>query len=95
MLILVAYVMATVGAIYFLFFKGEREGAEVADRDPGAGRRVRLLHDLPQRVRRAEGTFARLPYIEVVYLIIGLVVVCVAPGLAGRVRAGLAAGSVP
>ena len=41
------------------------------------------------------GTFAHLPYIEVVYLIIGLVVVCVAPGLAGRVRAGLAAGSAP
>lgn len=42
-----------------------------------------------------EGTFARLPYIEVVYLIVGLIVVAVAPGLVGRVRAGLAAGAVP
>ena len=41
------------------------------------------------------GTYARLPYIEVIYLIIGVVVVAVAPGLAGRVRAGLAAGSAP
>jgi hypothetical protein len=42
-----------------------------------------------------EGTFARLPYIEVAYLIVGLVVVAVTPGLVGRVRAGLAAGEVP
>jgi hypothetical protein len=38
-----------------------------------------------------EGTYAHLPWIELVYLIVGLGVVVVAPGLAGRVRVGLAA----
>lgn len=41
------------------------------------------------------GTYARLPYIEGVFLLIGLVVVFVAPGLSGRVRAGLATGQHP
>jgi hypothetical protein len=40
------------------------------------------------------GTYAHLPYIEGVWLVIGLVVVCAAPGLASRVRAGLRQGSV-
>jgi hypothetical protein len=43
----------------------------------------------------AIGLLGTTPYIEVAYLIVGLVVVCVVPRLAGRVRAGLAAGSVP
>jgi hypothetical protein len=41
------------------------------------------------------GYLANMPFIEVVYLIIGLLVVLVVPGLAGRVRAGLAAGMAP
>jgi hypothetical protein len=41
------------------------------------------------------GALASTPAIEIVYLIVGLVVVLVVPGLAGRVRRGLAAGAVP
>jgi hypothetical protein len=41
------------------------------------------------------GALHNTPYFEVIYLVIGLLVVCVAPGLAGRVKAGLAAGMAP
>ena len=58
-LILVAYVMATVGATCYLFFDRRAEGAEVAGRDPDSRRRVRLLHDLPQRVRGTGGHVLR------------------------------------
>ena len=65
----------------------------MAGRGPGARRRVRLLHDLSQRVRRTGGHVCALPYIEVVYLIIGLVVVCVRPG-SGRPGARRAGGRI-
>ena len=94
-LILVAYVMATIGAIYFLFFK---DGAKV----PMWQLAIPILggafvcYTIYRNVFIGQhGTFARLPYIEVAYLIVGFVVVTVAPGLVGRVRAGLAAGAVP
>jgi amino acid transporter len=94
-LILVAYVMATVGAIYFLFFK---DGAKVPVWQiaiPVLGGAF-VCYTIYRNVFVGQvGTYARLPYIEGIYLIVGLVVVCVAPGLASRVRAGLAAGSVP
>ncbi|MGH2866214.1 MAG: APC family permease [Solirubrobacteraceae bacterium] len=94
-LILVAYVMATVGAIYFLFFKGKA-------RAPGWQLAIPVLggafvcYTIYRNVFVGQvGTFGHLPYIEGAYLIVGLVVVCVVPRLAGRVRAGLAAGAVP
>ena len=95
-LILVAYVMATVGAIRYLFFAGG--DAKV----PAWQIIIPLLggafvcYTIYRNVFVGqEGAFAHLPYIEVVWLIVGLGVVLVAPGLAGRVRAGLAAGNVP
>jgi len=94
-LILVAYVMATVGAIYFLFFKGEAKAPRWQVVIPLLGGAF-VCYTIYRNVFIGQvGTFARLPYIEVVYLIVGLVVVSVTPGLAGRVRAGLAGGSVP
>ena len=94
-LILVAYVMATVGAIYFLFFKGRARVPMWQIAIPILGG-LFVCYTIYRNVFVGqEGTFARLPYIEVAYLIVGLVVVMVAPGLAGRVRAGLAAGEVP
>jgi amino acid transporter len=94
-LILVAYVMATVGAIYFLFFEGEAKAPVWQVVIPALGGAFVCYTIYRNVFVGQEGTYAHLPYIEVVYLIIGLVVVCVAPGLAGRVRAGLAAGSTP
>jgi amino acid transporter len=94
-LILVAYVMATVGAIYFLFFRGEAKAPMWQVAIPALGGAFVCYTIYRNVFVGQEGTYARLPYIEVAYLIVGLVVVSVAPGLAGRVRAGLAAGAVP
>ena len=94
-LILVAYVMATVGAIYYLFFNGKPKAPIWQAAIPALGGAF-VCYTIYRNVFVGQvGTYARLPYIEVAYLIVGLVVVLVAPGLAGRVRAGLAAGSVP
>jgi amino acid transporter len=94
-LILVAYVLATIGAIYFLFFKGEPKAPMWQVAIPVLGGAF-VCYTIYRNVFVGQvGTYGRLPYIEVAYLIVGLVVVSVAPGLAGRVRAGLAAGAVP
>lgn len=94
-LILVAYVMATIGAIRFLFFSGEAKVPIWQFVIPVLGGAFVCYTIYRNVFVGQEGTFGRLPYVEVVYLIIGLVVVLIAPGLAGRVRAGLAAGKVP
>jgi amino acid transporter len=94
-LILVAYVMATVGAIYFLFFK---DGAKVPMWQaavPALGGAFVCYTIYRNVFVGQEAGFARLPYIEGAYLLVGLVVVAAAPGLVGRVRRGLAAGAVP
>ncbi len=92
-LLLVAYVLATVGAIRFLFFKGAPKAPRWQVVIPALGGAFVLYTIYDNVFAFQEGTFAHLPYIEAVYLIIGLVVVMVAPGLAGRVRVGLAATS--
>jgi hypothetical protein len=90
-----AYVMATVGAIYFLFVKGRANAPVWQVVIPALGGAF-VCYTIYRNVFIGQhGTFARLPYIEVAYLILGFVVVSVAPGLVGRVRAGLAAGAVP
>jgi amino acid transporter len=94
-LILVAYVMATIGAIYFLFFKGKAKAPMWQLAIPVLGGAF-VCYTIYRNVFVGQvGTYGRLPYVEAAYLIVGLVVVSVAPGLAGRVRAGLAAGAVP
>jgi len=94
-LILVAYVMATVGAIRFLFFGGAPRVPVWQIVIPVLGGAFVCYTIVRNVFIGQEGTFARLPYIEAVYLIVGLAVVLVAPGLARRVRAGLAAGTAP
>jgi amino acid transporter len=94
-LILVAYVVATVGAIRFLFFKGEAKVPVWQFAIPTLGG-IFVCYTIYRNVFIGQtGALANTPYFEVVYLIIGLVVVLTAPGLAGRVRRGLAAGAVP
>ncbi len=92
-LILVAYVLAVVGAIYFLFLK---EGAKAPMWQiliPVVGGAF-VCYTIYRNVFVGQvGTYHRLPYIEAAWLIVGLIVVCAAPGLAGRVRAGLRQGS--
>lgn len=83
------------GAIYFLFFKGEAKAPMWQVAIPALGGAF-VCYTIYRNVFVGQtGTYARLPYIEGIYLIVGLVIVSVAPGLAGRVRRGLAAGSVP
>ncbi|MGA9859253.1 MAG: APC family permease [Solirubrobacteraceae bacterium] len=94
-LILVAYVMATIGTIYFLFFKDGRKAPLWQVIIPALGGAF-VCYTLYRNVFVGqEGTYAHLPYIEIAYLIIGFGVVCITPGLASRVRAGLAAGMAP
>ena len=94
-LILVAYVMATVGAIYFLFFKGRAKVPMWQVAVPTLGG-LFVCYTIYRNVFVGqEGTYARLPWIEAAYLAVGLVVLFVAKGLVGRVRAGLASGTMP
>jgi hypothetical protein len=94
-LILVAYVMATVGAIYFLFFRGEPLAPRWQMLIPALGGAF-VCYTLYRNVFVGqEGTYAHLPYIEGVFLVLGLVIVSVAPGLSARVRAGLRADHSP
>ncbi len=94
-LILVAYVMATVGAIYYLFFRGEPLAPRWQMVIPALGGAFVCYTIYRNVFVGQEGTYARLPYIEGIFLLLGLVVVSVAPGLSARVRAGLRAGHAP
>jgi amino acid transporter len=92
-LLLVAYVLATVGAIRFLFFKGAPKAPMWQVAIPALGGAF-VLYTIYRNVFIGQhGAFAHLPYIEAVYLVVGLAVVMVAPGLAGRVRVGMDATS--
>src|ERR1700753_4371368 len=94
-LILTAYVMATLGAIRYLFFTGERKAPLWQVVIPILGGAF-VCYTIYRNVFIGQtGYLPRTPHLEVAYLVIGLVVVCVAPGLAGRVKAGLAAGMAP
>jgi amino acid transporter len=94
-LILTAYVVATVGAIRFLFFSGEPKAPMWQLAIPLLGGAF-VCYTIYRNVFIGQtGTLANTPYFEIVYLIVGLMVVLAAPGLAGRVRRGLAAGAVP
>ena len=88
-LILVAYVLATIGAIYFLFFKGEPLAPRWQIIIPLLGGAF-VCYTIYRNVFIGQvGTYHRLPYIEGAFLLVGLITVCVAPGLAGRVRTAL------
>jgi amino acid transporter len=98
--LLVAYVMAVAGAIWFLFLEPMRAGE--APKAPlwqivipvigGAF----VLYTIYRNVFIGQtGFYAHTQYIEGVWLVVGLGLVCILPGLAGRVKAGLAAGNAP
>jgi amino acid transporter len=94
-LILTAYVVATVGAIRFLFFSGKPKVPMWQLAIPLLGGAF-VCYTIYRNVFIGQtGYLGSTPAIEIVYLVIGLVVVLVVPGLAGRVRRGLAAGALP
>ena len=93
--LLTAYVMAVAGAIWFLFLDGARKAPAWQVIIPLIGGGF-VLYTIYRNVFIGQtGYLASVPYIEVVWLAIGLALVCLLPGLAGRVRAGLAAGHAP
>ena len=98
--LLVAYVMAVAGAIWFLFLAPRRAGQPARAPlwqiiIPLVGGAF-VLYTLYRNVFIGQtGANANTPYFEGVWLLVGLGVVCILPGLAGRVRAGLASGNVP
>jgi amino acid transporter len=94
-LILVAYALATIGSTYYLFFKGKPLAPRWQMVIPVLGL-VFVCYTILRNTFVAQvGHFTRLPPIEGAYLLIGLLLVFLVPGLAGRVRAGLAAGRDP
>ncbi len=94
-LILTAYVVAVVGAIRFLFFSGEPKVPMWQLAIPLLGGAF-VCYTIYRNVFIGQtGALASTPEIEIAYLIVGLLVVLATPGLAGRVRRGLAAGAMP
>src|SRR6201995_4263563 len=93
-LILTAYVLAVVAAIRFLFFSGEPKVPMWQLAIPLLGGAF-VCYTIYRNVFIGQtGANANTPYIEIAYLIVGVVVVLAVPGLAGRVRRGRAVGSV-
>jgi amino acid transporter len=86
--ILVAYLMATLGAIKFLFF--DRRGSTPIWQIviPGAGA-VFVGYTLVKNVINEPFPYNRFPIVVGIYLLLGLIAVLVTPGLAARVRDGL------
>jgi amino acid transporter len=86
--LLVAYLLATFGAIRFLFFGSQARAARWQILVPllGAGF---VGYTIYKNVVGVSFPYDRFPYIVGVYLLVGLAIVALAPGLAGRVSAGL------
>jgi amino acid transporter len=86
--ILVAYLMATLGAIKFLFFDGKVKTPRWQIVIPALGA-VFVVYTLYKNVTGQTFPYDRFPYVVAVYLVIGLGIVVLTPGLAGRVRRAL------
>jgi amino acid transporter len=86
--LLVAYVMATLGAIRYLFFTGPAKAPLWQLIIPFLGGAF-VVYTIYKNVFHQIGAFKHLPPIEGVWLLVGLLVVLIAPGLAGRVRVGM------
>jgi hypothetical protein len=86
--ILVAYLMATIGAIKFLFFDGKVQTPRWQIVIPALGA-VFVGYTLVKNVFGEPFPYSRFPIVVGVYLVIGLMIVLATPGIAARVRNGL------
>ena len=86
--ILTAYLMATLGAIKFLFFDGRVKTPKWQIVIPAAGA-VFVGYTLYKNVTGQVFPYDRFPFVVGAFLIIGLLIVVLTPGLAQRVRNGL------
>jgi amino acid transporter len=93
--ILVAYLMATLGAIKFLFFDGKVKTPMWQIVIPVLGA-VFVGYTLVKNIINEPFPYNRFPVVVGIFLVIGLGLVLFTPGLAGRVRKGLlSSGSDP
>jgi len=90
--LLVAYVLATAGAIRFLFFTGEPKAPMWQVAVPTLGGAF-VVYTIYKNVFGLEGAYRHFGWLVLIWLLIGGAIVALAPGLAGRVRAGLATSS--
>ncbi len=86
--ILVAYLMATLGAIKFLFFDGKVPTPKWQIIIPALGA-VFVGYTLVKNIVGEPFPYNRFPIVVGIYLLLGLATVVATPGLAGRVRNGL------
>jgi len=87
--ILVAYALATLGALRFLFFNGPRKAPLWQMAVPVLGL-IFVGYTIYKNVVGVSGPYRYFPYYILAWLIIGFVLVTAVPGVVGRVRAELA-----
>lgn len=90
--LLVAYVLATAGAVRFLFFSGAPRAPMWQVVVPTLGGAF-VVYTIYKNVFHVEGAYRHFGWLVLIWLVIGGAIVALAPGLAGRVRAGLAGSS--
>jgi amino acid transporter len=89
--LLVAYILATVGAAKFLFLEREKRAPAWQIVIPVLAI-ITLGYTIYKNWAGTEAPYSYFPYFVIVWLAVGLVVVLAVPGLAGRVRDRLAEG---
>ena len=87
--LLVAYVLATVGAIRFLFFAGESRAPRWQVVIPTLGGAF-VVYTIYKNVVHVASPYSYFGWLVLAWLIAGAAIVAIVPGLATRVRAGLA-----
>ena len=90
--LLVAYVLATAGAVRYLFFRGEAKAPMWQAVIPVLGGAF-VLYTIYKNVFNVDSPYSYFGWIVLVWLLVGIAIVGLAPGLAARVRAGLATSS--
>ncbi len=88
--LLVAYVLATVGALRYLFFSDVARAPKWQAVIPALGGAF-VVYTIYKNVIGVDRPYSYFGWIVLAWLLVGTAIVALAPGLAGRVKAGLAA----
>jgi hypothetical protein len=87
--LLVAYVLATVGAIRFLFFAGESRAPRWQVAIPTLGGAF-VVYTIYKNVVHVASPYSYFGWLVLAWLVVGAAIVAFVPGLSSRVRSGLA-----
>ncbi len=90
--LLVAYVLATAGAIRFLFFEGEAKAPRWQMVIPTLGGAF-VIYTIYKNVVHVASPYSYFGWLVLAWLVLGAAIVAITPGLATRVRSGLATSS--